>query len=144
LFLVRFLRSYSIPCPQAASYDSSCVSYPTMRLLFTSLIRSSANVSVTVIIRITHCFPLSSESSLQCIGSSSNGSDSRENIKTFDRLNHFNFGRFARPLASLVPRTPPYNHFNIFALAKPLACDRLRRTPGKGSLSVKNGVLPYA
>jgi hypothetical protein len=66
-----------------------------MRLLFTSLITSSANVSAIVIIRITHCFPAPSERSLQCIGSSSNGSDSRENIKTFDRLNRFNFGRFA-------------------------------------------------
>jgi hypothetical protein len=88
-----------------------------MRLLFTSLITSSANVSVIVIIRITLCFPAPSEPSLQCIGSSSNGSDSRENIKTFDRLNRFNFGRFARPLASLVRRTPPYEQpLLIFSL----------------------------
>jgi hypothetical protein len=93
LFPLRFLRSCSIPCPQAAGYDSSCVSYP--HLLFTSLITSSSNVSVIVIIRITHCFPAPSEPSLQCIGSSSNGSDSRENIKSFDRLSRFNFGRFA-------------------------------------------------
>jgi hypothetical protein len=66
-----------------------------MRLLFTSLIRSSANVSVIVLIRITHCFPAPSERSLQCVSSSSNGSDSRENIKSFDRLNRLNFVRFA-------------------------------------------------
>jgi hypothetical protein len=66
-----------------------------MRLLFTSLIISSTNVSVIVIIRITHGFPAPSEPSLQCIGSSSNDSDSRENIKIFDRLNRLNFARFA-------------------------------------------------
>jgi hypothetical protein len=38
------------------------------------------------------------EASRERIGSSSS-SDSRENIKTFDRLNGLNFGRFARPPA---------------------------------------------
>jgi hypothetical protein len=50
---------------------------------------SSTNLSVIVIKRITHCFLAPSEPSLQCIGSSSNGSDSCESIKTFDRHNHF-------------------------------------------------------
>jgi hypothetical protein len=38
----------------------------------------------------------------------SNGSESSEIIKTFDRLNRLNFSRFARPLACQSPCKQPY------------------------------------
>jgi hypothetical protein len=84
--------------------------WPTERLLAVSCLSDHERaVRATKLNRLRFLRGRTQEASRECRGSRCNGSDSRQNIKIFYRINRLNVGRFARPLASPVPGTPPYN-----------------------------------